>query len=179
VNGGGGGGGGRIYVKAPTRMSFTGIYNVSGGSSTAAQAGGSGFAYSDTNINNLPYRRVYTDNTYATGKDNKIAKSYFPEPVQSTPYDFQDVYVGAKSIFYINGNKIEVEVRTLGCDKTGLIEIPDYAIFTADKGKTESVVACSFNLAQEGELRMPPTVTLSGSNTIYGRYYIFRVRKIL
>lgn len=138
---------------------------MSGGSSAKAQAGGSGFAHTDTDVNQISYKRVYTDNTGAIGKQGtKPAMSYFPDPVTATAYDFKDIFVGVNSTFNINGTNLKVDVRELSCDKTGLIVVPDYTILTVDKGKSESVVSCSFDLKTEGEIRMPSTVTLTGPN---------------
>ena len=79
-------------------------------------------------------------------------------------YELQDVYVGDSSIFHIYGDGMNVAVRTLSCHNTAVIEIPDHTIFESDKGKIESVISCSFTLSEEGELRMPATVTLTGAN---------------
>lgn len=57
-SGGGGGGGGRTMITAQGTYAFEGTYLLSGGSSTAAWAGGAGLCFIAKTLNGLPYKQV-------------------------------------------------------------------------------------------------------------------------
>lgn len=166
-DGGGGGGGGRVYINAPTTFSFNSNYQLSGGSSAQAEAGGAGIVYEYTKINLLPNTRIYTDNTGATSGGSlgqRPAKTYFSEG-NSITKTYDQMYVGKEATLFLDGTSVMVQVNSLSCDKdTAVVEVPDYTVFEAEKGQVQAVIECSFHLSEEGELRMPSSVTLTGSS---------------
>jgi hypothetical protein len=62
--------------------------------------------------------------------------------------------------------------RTLECGTGSKIVVDNHVVFSANVYQTYSAIACSFDLKQDGELRLPNTVELKGkSSTLEGKLF--------
>lgn len=99
-----------------------------------AEAGGGGFVYESTTVNQFSNLRIYIDNTGASGATG-VARSYFSEGNNITE-TYKQMYVGKNTKLYLDGSYVLVQVNDLTCDaETGIVLVPNNTIFHANKGR--------------------------------------------
>ena len=161
---GGGGSGGRINFKISHMSNFTGKVIVRGGSSTNATAAGAGTALFNVIVRNIPYYILIIDNTGVSGAD--IAHTYLQEG-NSTEISVNELQLGSDVQLHVIGTDVKLTAHRLHCVVSSLIHVPDKMIFTADTPLSETTIPCSFNVGEQGEIRLPLMSTFLGKNNVF------------
>ena len=165
---GGGGGGGRVFVRVMGLYDYLGTFELSGGSSMKAQSGGAGTALIDYRKDGIPVSlyQLVIDNSDANGKQAGVTHVDIPG---ETFYDIEDLVLKANTNIWITTRNLHFRAQSLSCDDGSEITVGDFTVFSADVDKTYSAITCSFDLREEGELRLPNSVELRGtSNRLEG-----------
>ena len=161
---GGGGSGGRIHFKISQTSNFTGKIIVQGGSSSNATAGGAGTALLNVIVRNAPYHILVIDNTGATGVD--IASTYLQEG-DAAEITVKELQLGSDVQLRVIGSDVKLTANRLHCAASSIIHVPDNMIFTADTTLSETIVPCSFNVGEQGEIRLPLMTTFLGKDNVF------------
>ncbi|KAK3576663.1 hypothetical protein CHS0354_004948 [Potamilus streckersoni] len=161
---GGGGGGGRVVLDVMGVYNFSGSQNLKGGSSKTGGAGGSGTVYLKTIVNNLPNFELKVSNMGTSGtKQGHTYIDYRHSPKISV--DKLDIGTNTVLNFVTSGLYFEAEILT--CELGSTVIVHDYVIFSADINMDYTKPRCSFNIRQEGELRLPNKVELLGASNSF------------
>lgn len=163
---GGGGGGGRIYVIGQGIDIFKGEFDARGGMGTKLTSGSPGTIFLLQNKNGLSTKTLILDN-----KDISLAKqlpAVFKETIGSY---YLDVLYLVGSIMLVPDHDMIIE--RLVTSPLSTISIPNGLIVEIDRNSYATSPACSFHVAEHGELRLPSSVTFLGpdnqfSGTITG-----------
>ena len=161
---GGGGSGGRVHFKISHMSNFTGTAIVRGGSSINATAGGAGTALFNVIVRNIPYYILIIDNTGVSGAD--IAHTYLQEG-NSTEISVNELQLGSDVQLHAIGTDVKLTAHRLHCVVSSVIHVPDKMIFTADTPLSETTIPCSFNVGEQGEIRLPLMSTFLGKNNVF------------
>lgn len=165
ANSAGGGGGGRIYVDIKNYNNFTGSYITHGGSSLS-QAGGAGTAL--VNEFRMGFLNLFISNTGADG--SSFAETVLDLVPGTTT--FTNLILGQNVQLEISTPNLYFIAQEISCEQGTTVFIHDKVIFSADVNKNETRLACSFDVSEQAELRLPNTVELLGArNRFDGRFY--------
>lgn len=161
---GGGGGGGRIRVQVDGDFEFLGTYDLCGGSSNTSQAGGSGTAVAIFQQAGTPgyVTYLYLDNSCGTGVTDGV--TYIDLPSQ-TLYTVNNLNIGDGTKVWLYTPSLHFKAKTLTCGTSSTIVVGDDTVFSPDFDLTSSAITCSFDLKQDGELRLPNSVELKGESS--------------
>ncbi|KAL4230250.1 hypothetical protein ACF0H5_010636 [Mactra antiquata] len=162
---GGGGGGGRIYIKVDNSFDFLGDYELCGGSSKSAQAGGSGTAYTVFKQSGTPgyVEYLYLDNACFSGLTNGVTVLDLPG---ESFHSLTNLDIGDNTKLEISTTGLHLQAKTLVCGTGSTIIVEDQCIFSANTDQWYSAIYCSFEVKQNGELRLPNTIELKGESSM-------------
>ena len=164
---GGGGGRGRIKLEVTGNDKFEGDYSLQGGSSIDGGAGGSGTASvrSGTTVN------VYIDNSDITGADAAIDGKTVIH-LEGETYSYVDkLDIGDGTIVHFITEHLHFKAKSLPCGAGSMVIVDDNVTFSADTDQDYSILHCSFDLYEKGELRLAPAVELAGEkNQFAGKF---------
>lgn len=163
---GGGGGGGRIYVNGQGIDIFKGYFDARGGVGTKSTSGSPGTIFLLQNKNGLSTKTLILDN-----KDISLTQQLpvvFNETISSY---YLDVLHLVGSLTLVPDHDMIIE--KLVTSPLSTISIPNGLIVEIDRNSYDTSPACSFHVAEHGELRLPSSVTFLGpdnqfSGTITG-----------
>jgi hypothetical protein len=166
---GGGGGGGRIHIKVDGSFDYLGDYKLCGGTSATGQAGGSGTAFATFQQTGTPgyVNYGYLDNSCASGATDGVTVIHLPNiPL----YELANLNIGDNTKVWLNTAGLHFKAKTLTCGSGSTIRVDNDVVFSADVDLSYSAITCSFDLKQDGELRLPNSVELKGeSSTLEGK----------
>lgn len=166
---GGAGGGGRVFIQVDGSFDYLGSYKLCGGVSSSGQAGGSGSSYVVFKQTGIPgyVEYLYLDNSCASGTSQGV--TYIDLPKLSL-YSLNSFNIADKTKVWFTTVGLHFKARTLNCGSKSTIVVDDHVVFSANMDLSYSAISCSFDLKQDGELRLPNTVELKGeSNTLQGK----------
>lgn len=167
---GGGGGGGRIRVQVDGDFEFLGTYDLCGGSTNTSQAGGSGTAVAKFQQVGTPgyVTYLYIDNSCSKGVTEGVTFIDLPGFTLKT---LNNLNIGDKTKVWLYTPGLHFKAKTLTCGTGSTMVIGDNTVFSPDFDLTFSAITCSFDLKQDGELRLPNSVELKGeSSSLEGNY---------
>ena len=155
---GGGGGGGRVRMEISGDNRFLGEYDLKGGSSTSGGAGGSGTA----SVQSGTILKVYINNAGVAGGVSAIDGNTIID-LPGEEYSYVDgLDIGDTTIVRYATEYLHFKAKTLSCGTDSTVVVDDNVVFSADVEKDYSVLMCSFDLYESGELRLPSSVELKG-----------------
>ena len=163
---GGGGGGGRIYVNGEGIDIFKGHFDARGGLGTKSTSGSPGTIFLLQTKNGLSTKTLILDN-----KDISLTQQLpvvFNETISSY---YLDVLHLVGSLMLVPDHDMIIE--KLVTSPLSTISIPNGLVVEIDRNSYATSPACSFHVAEHGELRLPSSVTFLGpdnqfSGTITG-----------
>ncbi|KAI8478546.1 hypothetical protein Bbelb_437250, partial [Branchiostoma belcheri] len=163
----GSGGGGRVSIFLTSQSLFTGSYKTCGGSAQrGSQAGSAGTVFIKEMRGSDEYTTLILDNSCMTA--NMSCGTVLNE-TEVLDHHFNELHVLDNVILHVEGFNVTVAADRLYSDVTSTIHIHDTMVLTVDTSLSESSPECSFALSEQGELRLPPTVTFLGpSNSFAG-----------
>ena len=162
--GGGGGGGGRIVFKGAGTNSFTGSLMTQGGSSTTGWVGGSGTTIINSKVHNAPYTTLHIDN----GVRNVInIEGTFLKQGDNVDIMLDELHLGDNVFLRVIGSDTELTARSFHCVDSAIVYISNSLTFTAGSSHSAVTIPCSFEMEQQGEIRLPPKVTFLGKNNLF------------
>ena len=167
---GGGGGGGRIYIYGAGRFNYLGDYRLCGGTSTSSQAGGSGTSFVEFRKSGIPdyVKYLYLDNSCSSGATEGV--TFIDLPGQAL-HTLDSLNIADNTKVWFTTPKLHFIAQTLECGTGSKIIVDNHVVFSADVNQIYSAITCSFDLKQDGELRLPNTVELKGkSSTLEGNF---------
>ena len=171
TTGGGGGGGGRIVFKVTGTNSFTGSLVTQGGSSKAGWVGGSGTAIINSKVHNAPYQTLHIDN--GVRNVTRIGGTYLKQG-DNIDITLDELHLGDNVHFHVIDSDTELTVHSFHCVDSATVHVSDSLIFTADTSLSAVTIPCSFEMQQQGEIRLPPKVTFLGKNNVFaGTLWLF------
>ncbi|KAH3816430.1 hypothetical protein DPMN_117946 [Dreissena polymorpha] len=158
---GGGGGGGRIFIDVDGDFHFQGNYKLHGGSSTSGQAGGSGTTYAIVQEAGSPgyVENFFFDNSGAKGAVDGVS---YIDVKSANLYTVNNLNLGGSTRVWLFTPNLHFKAKTLTCGSRSTIVVGDNTVFSPDYELTYSAIMCSFDLKQDGELRLPKSVELKG-----------------
>lgn len=161
---GGGGGGGRASLTVDGDYEFLGTFDLCGGSSNTSQAGGSGTAIATFQQAGTPgyVKYLYLDNSCGEGVTEGI--TFIDLPGQ-TLYTLNNLNIGDKTKVWLYTPSLHFKTKTLTCGTSSTMVVGDDTVFSPDFDLTSSAITCSFDLKQDGELRLPNSVELKGESS--------------
>ena len=166
TTGGGGGGGGRIVFKVTGTNSFTGSLVTQGGTSKAGWVGGSGTTIIYSKVRNAPYTTLHIDNGIRKLTSIKgIEGTYLKQGGHVITLD--ELHLGDNVHLHVIDNDTELTAHSFHCVDSAIVHVSDSLIFTADTSLSAVTIPCSFEMQQQGEIRLPPKVTFLGKNNVF------------
>lgn len=167
---GGGGGGGRIHIQVDGSFDYLGDYRLCGGSSATGQAGGSGTAFATFQQTGTPgyVNYAYLDNSCASGAFDGVT---FIDLPGITLYEVSNLNIGDTTKVWLQTASLHFKAKTLTCGTGSTILVDNDVVFSADVDLSYSAITCSFDLKQDGEIRLPNSVELKGeASTLEGLF---------
>ena len=161
---GGGGGGGRARVEVDGDFEFLGDYDLCGGSSNTSQAGGSGTSFAKFQQAGTPgyVNYLYIDNSCGKGVIDGVT---YIDLAGQTLYTVTNLDIGDSTKVWLYTPSLHFKTKTLTCGTGSTMVVGDDTVFSPDFDLTFSAITCSFDLKQDGELRLPNSVELKGESS--------------
>ncbi|KAK2188427.1 hypothetical protein NP493_132g02150 [Ridgeia piscesae] len=162
--GGGGGGGGRIVLKVTGTNSFTGTLVTQGGHSTTGWVGGSGTVVINSKVHNAPYTSLHIDN--GARNVTQIEGTYLKQG-DNGDVTLDELHLGDNVYLHVIDSDTKLTAHSLNCVGSAIIHVSDSLIFTADTSLSAVTIPCSFEMQQQGEIRLPSKVTFLGNKNVF------------
>ena len=153
----GSGGGGRISVLVTGIYKFDGTFTARGGNSSS-KGGSPGTVYIQELRAGFRSKKLLLDN------QGVLTQSSLPVLLNETSvesYHFNELQLSGKVTLHLEKDMLADKLIT---DLDSIIHVQDNVIFTAEPLAKYLNPLCSFHVDQDGEIRVPDTVTFLGSN---------------